>query len=326
MSNAEDFDAIKSYFSGQTPKTAKGVDIKTSFNAWTPSVSTFLGVSDSDLTKAKSLRDDYNTAEMPAATAAVKASPGLTTAETKYVLGMPVVNTTGMTPEQAHQAVWSAKSATPPPPNSAFATGQKTSVAATSHKTVKQGMNDSKTSTDVAAWQKILGINADGKFGAQTTAATKTWQKNHGLKEDGIVGPTTWAKAEEVANPNGSPVVATPEQVAAATGQNTVKPAVAAAPAAAKSTVAAATTGAVTVPATHALGGVEEPTNFQKAVAKVNADTKAAEAGMLSVSKSVPKWAWAGAIGVFLAAAAYAVFGHPKFDQRKKFEQQKRGD
>jgi N-acetylmuramoyl-L-alanine amidase CwlA len=45
---------------------------------------------------------------------------------------------------------------------------------------------------DVKTLQKILGLTADGIFGAQTEAAVKNWQKVHGLTADGIVGDKTW--------------------------------------------------------------------------------------------------------------------------------------
>jgi peptidoglycan hydrolase-like protein with peptidoglycan-binding domain len=57
--------------------------------------------------------------------------------------------------------------------------------------TIKLG----STGPDVQAWQKILGVTADGKFGPQTDAATRTWQRAHGLTPDGVVGPKTWAAA-----------------------------------------------------------------------------------------------------------------------------------
>lgn len=47
----------------------------------------------------------------------------------------------------------------------------------------------------VAAWQKIIGVSADGQFGPATAKATKKWQSDHGLTPDGIVGPETWAAA-----------------------------------------------------------------------------------------------------------------------------------
>lgn len=58
--------------------------------------------------------------------------------------------------------------------------------------TLKQG---SKGKT-VAAWQRIVGVAADGVFGPRTEAATIAWQLAHKLAGDGIVGPKTWAAAK----------------------------------------------------------------------------------------------------------------------------------
>ena len=41
--------------------------------------------------------------------------------------------------------------------------------------------------------QSLLGITADGIFGAQTEKAVKDFQKKNGLQADGIVGSKTWA-------------------------------------------------------------------------------------------------------------------------------------
>ncbi len=46
---------------------------------------------------------------------------------------------------------------------------------------------------DVAAWQAIVGVTADGDFGPKTETATRAWQKAHGLVADGVVGRKTWA-------------------------------------------------------------------------------------------------------------------------------------
>lgn len=54
--------------------------------------------------------------------------------------------------------------------------------------TVRQG----STGSTVVAWQEVLGVTADGKFGPQTKRATIAWQQKHGLTADGIVGPMTW--------------------------------------------------------------------------------------------------------------------------------------
>lgn len=62
---------------------------------------------------------------------------------------------------------------------------------------------------DVALWQKIIGVTADGSFGSGTAAATKAWQTAHGVYADGVVGPNTWAKA--LGNASSAPLpVSTP--------------------------------------------------------------------------------------------------------------------
>lgn len=50
---------------------------------------------------------------------------------------------------------------------------------------------------DVVKWQNVVGVPADGKFGAGTSSATKTWQAARGLSPDGIVGPKTWAASAQ---------------------------------------------------------------------------------------------------------------------------------
>ena len=57
--------------------------------------------------------------------------------------------------------------------------------------TIKLG----STGEDVKAWQNIIHVTPDGKFGPQTDAATRSWQRAHGLVADGVVGPKTWAAA-----------------------------------------------------------------------------------------------------------------------------------
>jgi GH25 family lysozyme M1 (1,4-beta-N-acetylmuramidase) len=45
---------------------------------------------------------------------------------------------------------------------------------------------------DVQRIQRAVGVNPDGIFGPQTTAAVKAYQGRHHLIQDGIVGPQTW--------------------------------------------------------------------------------------------------------------------------------------
>ncbi len=57
--------------------------------------------------------------------------------------------------------------------------------------TIRKG----STGADVVQWQKIIGANPDGNFGAATEGLTIKWQKAHQLVADGVVGPATWAVA-----------------------------------------------------------------------------------------------------------------------------------
>ena len=47
---------------------------------------------------------------------------------------------------------------------------------------------------DVVAWQRALGVAADGYFGPQTEQATRNWQRANGLVADGIVGLQSWER------------------------------------------------------------------------------------------------------------------------------------
>lgn len=46
----------------------------------------------------------------------------------------------------------------------------------------------------VRAWQRNVGVVADGIFGQITRAATVQWQEKHGVPADGIVHPEMWSK------------------------------------------------------------------------------------------------------------------------------------
>lgn len=56
---------------------------------------------------------------------------------------------------------------------------------------------------DVAAWQRTIGVPADGNFGPKTLEATQRWQAAHGLEDDGVVGPKTQEKAGASGNDSG---------------------------------------------------------------------------------------------------------------------------
>jgi hypothetical protein len=315
----DDFDAIVAFFKGAAPKTAKGLDIKTAFLNWADTVTNnmLISASEDELEKAKGYRKDYAFAEEPKLAAAQAKDPQLTDEEKAYVLGMPVVNTTGMTAAQANAAVMSAKSKTPPPANSAFAVGTTTPSTTVKRALIKKGSKGE----DVKAWQRILGMKDTGVFDDELVKATKKWQKGHNLTDDGKVGPLTWSKAAEVQGDTDK-LISTEAQVAVATGQTAVKPAVEAAKPSQKGTVAAATTGAVTVTPATTAAQTGQSSTFAKSVNAINAQTKkeaqVVEAGMVGGLNKIPRWGWGVLIGTFAAAVGYSIFGKPKFDQRKK--------
>lgn len=47
---------------------------------------------------------------------------------------------------------------------------------------------------DVAEVQRLVGVQADGKYGPKTDAAVKHFQRSQGLSADGVVGPDTWTR------------------------------------------------------------------------------------------------------------------------------------
>lgn len=73
-----------------------------------------------------------------------------------------------------------------------------------------QTLRVGSSGSDVATWQKIIGVTADGAFGPQTESATRAWQSAHGLTPDGVVGPMTWSAAQGVTPKPSSSGVAVP--------------------------------------------------------------------------------------------------------------------
>ncbi|KGM03757.1 hydrolase [Cellulomonas cellasea DSM 20118] len=65
---------------------------------------------------------------------------------------------------------------------------------------VRAGLRRGAVGESVAIIQRVVGVEADGRFGAATRAAVIAFQRAHGLVPDGIVGPLTWAAIVDVAN------------------------------------------------------------------------------------------------------------------------------
>lgn len=95
---------------------------------------------------------------------------------------------------------------TPPPPIPA--------KDAKNRPTVRRGMRGPA----VKQLQELLGLGADGIFGANTEAKVRAWQRAHDLVADGIVGPRSWDMLDEEA-PARMPAVANPPAPAAEPAQ-----------------------------------------------------------------------------------------------------------
>lgn len=95
---------------------------------------------------------------------------------------------------------------TPPPPIPA--------KDAKNRPTVRRGMRGPA----VKQLQELLGLGADGIFGANTEAKVRAWQRAHDLVADGIVGPRSWDMLDEEA-PARMPAVANPLAPAAEPAQ-----------------------------------------------------------------------------------------------------------
>ena len=242
----EDLEAINRYMLGAEAKTPKAKQIKGEWPIWYSDLGWYAKSYDQSVyDEARSRRNAFNIAN--AVTPEQKAdveqvlTKGLTTEQMLGQGDRPSIDT-----------------------KTGKVTTEKTTYAATTlgHKTIKMG----STGPDVVAWQDILGIKADGKFGLGTDQSTRAWQSRNGLKPDGVVGPATWAKAL-----GGSPV-----------SDETLKAAVRNAP----------------PPPVFAPDPREEKVNKQTL-------SKVATAGMLPSFDNVPTWAKAAGV-VIIAGAAYS--------------------
>ena len=82
-------------------------------------------------------------------------------------------------------------------------------VLPVSHKTIRKGDSGHEV---VECQQDLIQLGydlspygADGKFGKKTQQAVIAFQKSVGLKADGIVGPATWAALDEAVGPGPGP-------------------------------------------------------------------------------------------------------------------------
>lgn len=180
MSQSANLAAINTYMMNQKPLTPAAAAVQTDWQTWYPKLSVFQRNLDGSVyDEARARRDLFN---IKNATTPQQA------AQVKEVLarGMTSEELSGQSPAQVAAAKQRVAAIT-----------EKLQTQGTNHPTIRQGSSGDA----VKEWQKILGVNPDGKFGPATMAATKTWQKSKGLKDDGVVGPMTWNAAVKPKTP-----------------------------------------------------------------------------------------------------------------------------
>lgn len=161
MSQAEDMSAIQRMMAAQTPKNDDARALKSEFIKWFDGLSFWdRTMTSSNYQDARKRRDAFMLANAttPAEIAAVK-----------RVQGKPAPVVT-----QSESGQVKVNQETLPP-------------------SIKRGAKNDPDA--VKKWQRLLGIEDDGRFGPDTEKKTKAWQASHGLTADGKVGPKTWTVA-----------------------------------------------------------------------------------------------------------------------------------
>jgi len=192
--SSDDVDAINTYITSTATKTPEAGNLQSQWKTWYGNLNFITKGMDSTFTEASTRRTLFNAANQDPEdlTNAADLKPGEAVAKQAAI-----AQSTALSPQQKATAIAHN-------PNVATTKGVPGSAA--SHATIRQGSSGS----DVTAWQNIIGVTADGKFGAGTASATKTWQTKHGLTADGVVGPKSWSAA-----------LGTPVQEAPSTNFNT---------------------------------------------------------------------------------------------------------
>ncbi len=189
MSQAEDMDAINSFFINAKAVTPEATMVKGAWSPWFSSLGMYDKYWNSDVyNEARSRRNQFNLANTK------------TEAEKAKVVE---VMTTGMTTEEM---VGKPKPKIDPKTGTVGATAikkmEKSLAQATTYPTIRQGNKAAAGTTlgdAIITWQKFLGLKPDGNFGPGTQTATVAWQKSHALTTDGVVGAKTWASAFQAA-------------------------------------------------------------------------------------------------------------------------------
>jgi peptidoglycan hydrolase-like protein with peptidoglycan-binding domain len=176
--NTDDFDAIDRYVRSTYAKTTSAETLKRQFISWSGGLWPGAKALDSNIREAHNRRNAFNVAntDTPAERQSVKAiiSRGQTIEENR--------GQTRRVDDAGNYA--NAKGIT-------VGSASRSSVPKGARGTIRRGASGDA----VRAWQAIIGVATDGKFGPGTEAATKKFQAAHGLKADGIVGTASWSAA-----------------------------------------------------------------------------------------------------------------------------------
>ncbi len=193
MSTA-DIEAIDTYIMNTGIVTPEAGNLQAQWKTWYGNLNFIDKALDSTFQEASNRRTVFNAANQQPEdlTHAADLTPARAIAKQAAIAAAP-----GLTLQQKQAAM--AKNPTIP-------TTPSVPASSVTHKTIRQG----NTGADVIAWQQIIGVTADGKFGPGTTAATKSWQTKHGLTADGIVGPKSWSAAIGVPVQEAPVIIANP--------------------------------------------------------------------------------------------------------------------
>lgn len=203
-----DMDAIDRYIRAQPINNDAARVLKSDWIRWYDGLSWFDKGTESVRQQASNRRNAFNVANAKSDAERETVKQTIATGLTRDEIynGKRVVDAAGNYPKQPGVTVLSAAKGTVP-------------VGA--RPTIRRGSQGAP----VVAWQKIIGVTADGKFGPQTEAATKKWQLDRGLVADGVVGSATWGAALGGKNaPPMSPAVAAITPVAPATTKGSAVP------------------------------------------------------------------------------------------------------
>ena len=177
--SADDIEAVNTYIMEQKIKSPEAAKQKAAWITWYDNQNFISKALDSTYEHAANMRGVFNAANFQPAD--ITNAADLST-EQKISRQSAIAASTALSPLQKKAALLK---------NPTIPTTPDVPASSTTRKTIKQGA----TGNDVAVWQNILGVKADGKFGPATTAATKAWQTKNGLTADGVVGPKSWSAA-----------------------------------------------------------------------------------------------------------------------------------